>query len=68
MMAQRRPFEREVPPLQCEKQGRMAGDNALRRTVRASRTVQPGNKIERQIRIPIVIPPHDSSANLPAVK
>jgi hypothetical protein len=45
----------------------MAGGNALRHTVRASRSVQPGNTIERQVRIPI-IPPHESSHNLPAVK
>jgi hypothetical protein len=66
-MAQRRPFERQVPPLQRQRQGRMAGGNALRHTVRASRSVQPGNKVERQVRIPI-IPPHESSHNLPAVK
>jgi hypothetical protein len=67
-MAQRRPFERQVPPLQRQRQGRMAGDNALAHTVRASRTVQPGNKIERQVRIPAYWPAHESNPNLPAVK
>jgi hypothetical protein len=66
-MMRRRPYQHQVPPLQRQKQGRMAGDNALAHTIRGGRSVQPGNKPDRQLRIPSY-PAHESNASLPPVK